>query len=71
MFSGLTNQVSSWMGAVKGEHGAEGEPGAPTEEQEQQQNLSGIQEDPSQLITSETTKESPVADAEDEDKKQR
>lgn len=30
MFSGLTNQVSSWMGAVKGgEEGAEGAAGVP------------------------------------------
>ena len=30
MFSGLTNQVSSWMGAVKGEQeGGEGAAGAP------------------------------------------
>lgn len=29
MFSGLTNQVSSWMGAVKGEEGGEAAAGAP------------------------------------------
>lgn len=28
MFSGLTNQVSSWMGAVKGENGDEIDPNA-------------------------------------------
>lgn len=36
MFSGLTNQVNSWMGAVKGEGGEEGNPNA---EQQQQSPL--------------------------------
>lgn len=61
MFSGITNQMSTWMGAVKGD---EAQPGGEQQQQDQQANESGTVDQAQAAFEN-----VPVAEGEDEEGK--